>query len=87
MLIRTQILFPEEDLELLREIAVEKGISVSKTVRNLVKDRLKDKKKRNAVEVLLEAIEWTRKNKIAGPKDLGTNDEYLYGKLAPDFRK
>lgn len=87
MLIRTQILFPKDLIEELRILAAEKGWSVSETVRTIVKNNISKGKeeKKNAGTVLIEAAKWARRHKIKGPKDLGTNDEYLYGKLAPDY--
>lgn len=86
MLVRTQILLPKEDLEILREIAAEKGVSVSETVRDFLKDKIKPKRKKmSGAEAMLKMAEWAKKNKVKAPPDLGSNDEYLYGKLAPDY--
>ena len=86
MLIRTQILFPKDDLEELKEIARERGISVSELVRTEVRKKVlkpERKKKMGGAEVLVEMARRAYKGKV--PKDLGSNDEYLYGKLAPDY--
>lgn len=87
-LIRTQILFPADVLTDLRLIADERDWSVSETVRNLVSEKIKKvkPKKKNAATVLLQAAKWAEKQKITGPKDLGSNDDYLYGKLSLDYQ-
>ena len=70
----------------LRWLAEEKGLSVSEVVRRASKSlvtKLKPKK--------MTGVEFLRKladNPIKGgvPADLGSNDEYLYGKLASDYK-
>jgi len=42
-------------------------------------------KKKNAAAAMLELAQWAKKHKVTGPRDLSTNDEYLYGKLALDY--
>lgn len=84
MLVRTQILFPKEDLMELRLMAAEKGWSVSETVRRIVKEKTtKAGRKRKTIEVLKEMAKNAYRGNV--PRDLSTNDEYLYGKLAPDY--
>lgn len=85
-LIRTQILFPADVLADLRLMAAERDWSVSETVRSLVAPKIKqDKTKRKTgIETLLELAKNPYKGKA--PSDLSVNDEYLYGKLAPDYR-
>ena len=78
-------MFPKEDLAELRELARERGISVSELVREELRKKTLRKKRINSGRVLLDAAEWARKNNIKGPGDLGSNDEYLYGRLAPDY--
>jgi len=39
----------------------------------------------NAAAAMLELSQWAKKHKVTGPRDLSTNDEYLYGKLALDY--
>ena len=86
-LIRTQILFPADTLTDLRLIAVKREWGLSETVRNLVQDKIKKvkPKKKNAAAAMLELAQWAKKHKVTGPRDLSTNDEYLYGKLALDY--
>ena len=85
--VRTQVMLEPDLLADLRWIAEEKGWSVSEVVRrgtrSLIK-RLKPKKK-DAVEMLWKMAQ----NPIKGdvPSDLGSNDEYLYGKLSPDYKE
>lgn len=83
-LVRTQILFSEPMLEDLRLWAAERGWSVSETVRRIVKEKTaKAGRKRKTIEVLREMAKNAYKGNV--PMDLSTNDEYLYGKLAPDY--
>jgi len=77
MMIRTQLLLPEELLMTLRALAVAQKTSVSAVARQkLAKDLPTSIKKRPAVEVLLEAAKNAYKGKV--PKDFSTNDDYLY---------
>ena len=71
----------------LRLIAVKREWGLSETVRNLVRENIKKvkPKKKNAAAAMLELSQWAKKHKVTGPRDLSTNDEYLYGKLAPDY--
>lgn len=79
---------PKEDLEILREIAAEKGISVSETVRNFLKDKINPKRKKmGGAEAMLALAKWAEKHHTKAPSDLGSNDEYLYGKLSLDYQK
>jgi hypothetical protein len=79
-------MLPADLLNDLREIAAERDWSVSETVRRGVRglvNKIKPKKM-SAVDML-----WKMTKKPYGgdvPKDLSTNDEYLYGKLAPDYK-
>ena len=86
-LIRTQILFPADVLTDLRLIADERDWSVSETVRNLVREKIKkvQPKKINGAEAMLKMAAWAKKHKVKGPPDLGSNDDYLYGPLALDY--
>ena len=80
MLIRTQILFPKDTLDELRELAGETGLGLSETVRKLIQEKIgKIKKMRlGGPEVLLKMAKNAYKGKV--PKDLGSNDEYLYSR-------
>jgi len=85
-LIRTQVMLPADLLADLRLIAAEKNWSVSEAVRRGVKSlivRFKPKKM-SGVEMLRKLAENSYKGDA--PKDLSTNDEYLYGKLASDYK-
>lgn len=82
MMIRTQLLLPEDLLNALRDLAAAQKTSVSAVARQkLAKDLPKSLKKRPAAEVMLEMAKHAYKGKV--PKDLSTNDKYLYGKNAP----
>lgn len=88
MLVRTQVLFEEEDLKEIKSMAYTRGVSMSEFLRTETRKKiLKKKKKKSAVKAMLELAEWAKKNNITGPSDLGSNDEYLYGKLAADYPK
>lgn len=84
-LIRTQVMLPEDILSDLRVIAAERDWSVSEVVRIGVKTLIEKLKPRK-----MSGVEFLRKladNPIKDvPADLGSNDEYLYGKLAPDYK-
>lgn len=71
-------MLPEDLLTALRALAVAQKTSVSHIARQTLTDAIPEiKNKRSAVEVLLEAAEHAYKGKA--PRDLSTNDEYLYG--------
>ncbi|MEK7577705.1 MAG: hypothetical protein AAB492_03785 [Patescibacteria group bacterium] len=77
MMIRTQLLLPEELLANLRALAVAQKTSVSSIARQkLAKDLPALIKKRPAAEVMLEMAKHAYKGKV--PKDFSTNDDYLY---------
>ncbi len=85
-LVRTQVMLPEDILNDLRVIAIERDWSVSEVVRlgvrNLV-EKLKPKKM-TGYEMLKKLADNAYKGNV--PRDLSSNDEYLYGKLAPDYQ-
>ena len=86
MMIRTQVLFPKDLLMDLQDIAVLEKKSVSEILRALASDKVKkkNKKKLTGIEVLKRMAERARRYKgPQAPRDLSTNDEYLYGKDAP----
>ena len=89
VLVRTQILFPKEDLNELRELANERNISVSELVRKEIREKtLKTKKKKmGGAEAMLKLAEWAKKHKVKAPRDLSSNDSYLYGKLSLDYKR
>ncbi len=85
-LVRTQVMLPEDILTDLRVIAAERDWSVSEVVRVGVKtliEKLKPKKM-TGFEMLKKLADSAYKGKV--PRDLSSNDEYLYGKLAPDYQ-
>lgn len=79
-MIRTQILLTPTLYELFKMKAQEEGKSLSVIVRQAVEKLLRPKKKTGG-EILLEMAKHAGSNPKA-PKDLATNDEYLYGKKA-----
>ena len=89
MLVRTQILFPKEDLLELRELAKVRDISVSQLVRTEIKEKTLKvrKKKMGGAEAMLKFAKWARKRNVKAPRDLSSNDSYLYGKLSLDYKK
>mgnify|MGYP001559737098 FL=1 len=78
MLIRTQVLFSEELLFALRAEAAKKKTSVSQLVRHIVTDKMpeKNKKKMSGDEAMELMVKHAYKGKV--PRDLSTNDDYLY---------
>ena len=85
-LIRTQVMLPEDILTDLRVIAAERNWSVSEVVRVGVKNLVEKLRPRkiSGVKFLRKIAENAYSGKV--PSDLSTNDEYLYGKLAPDYQ-
>lgn len=85
---RTQVYFPEEILDLLREEAEENNVSLAHVIRKKVaaktpaakKIKKEKKRKKNAGDLFLEMARDARRMNAKGPKDLATNpDKYLYG--------
>lgn len=82
MMIRTQVLFPEDLLKAIRELAIARKTSVSHILRTFAVDSLPRKKKKiPAAKAMLLMAKHAYKGKV--PKDFSTNDEYLYGKYGP----
>lgn len=79
-MIRTQVLLTPTLYELLKLRAQEESISLSAVVRKAL-DKLLRPKKKTGGEILLEMAKHAGSNPKA-PKDLATNDKYLYGKKA-----
>jgi len=79
-------MLPVDLLEDLRSLAEDNDWSVSEAVRRGARSlvaKLKPKKM-SGVEFLQKLAD----NAFEGeaPRDLSSNDEYLYGKLAPDYK-
>ena len=76
-------MLPKEDIEFLKERARQSGESLGAVVRKAIKKDIDGsrKVKKSGPQVLVEAARWARKKNTKGPKDLGSNDEYLYGKI------
>lgn len=79
-MIRTQILLTPSLYELLKMRAQVEGKSLSSLVRTAV-ERLLIKEKKTGGEILKEMAKHAVYD-TSVPKDLSTNDEYLYGKKA-----
>jgi hypothetical protein len=74
-MIRTQVLLTETQYELAKRHAAMKGMSLSAFVRRALDKVLAKKKSKSPASVLLEMA----KDSVKGlPKDLGSNDDYLY---------
>jgi metal-responsive CopG/Arc/MetJ family transcriptional regulator len=67
-LVKTQVQLPKEDLEALRRVAAEEGVSVSELVRRAVKARLELSCKPSREEL------WERAGKVIGKYDSGVTD-------------
>jgi len=76
MLIRTQLMLPKEIYDALKLEATLKSTSMSKIVTKKLKSNVK--KKMTGIEALEKMIKNAYKGKNA-PRDLSTNDDYLYG--------
>lgn len=74
MMIRTQIMLPEDMLMQLRAQAISQQTSVSAVVRKKIAPTVKKKLSG------LEGLKLMAKNAYRGkaPRDLSTNDDYLY---------
>lgn len=74
MMIRTQIMLPEDMLAQLRAQAISQQTSVSAVVRKRIAPIVKKKMSG------LEGLKLMAKNAYRGkaPRDLSTNDDYLY---------
>ena len=75
---RVQILLKPETLQKVKMVAKRKKVSASKLVREAVEkelDLLYPKVKQDTVEVLRNAAKHAFKG---GPRDLSSNDDYLY---------
>lgn len=77
-MVRTQIMLTPTLYELLKMRAQEEGVSLSALVRQALEKLLRPHKKTGG-QILLEMAKHAGSNPKA-PKDLATNDEYLYGK-------
>jgi hypothetical protein len=80
MLIRTQFLLPQDIYEHLKLEATINETSMSKIVVDSIKMNI-PKKKRSGIE-FLKYLATNSHNSKKIPKDLSTNDDYLYSKKA-----
>ena len=85
-MVRTQIYLPKSQLDLLKEKALEKGVTVSEMIRQIIDENINNtestKKYQNDGDFLLSIAEKSKKYKrdTNYPKDLSQNlDKYLYG--------
>jgi len=72
---RVQVLMDTQMHKQVKALAKKRNISTSKLIRNTIKDQLLPKKTNTAL--LLLSVEKTAKQGL--PKDLSTNDSYIYG--------
>ena len=84
IMIRAQVLFTPSLYDQLRYEAQITGKSISELVRNAVA-KLLQKNKKTGGEILREMASHAVSAPHA-PRDLGSNDEYLYGINSPDNR-
>ncbi|MBI2028639.1 MAG: hypothetical protein HYT07_03445 [Candidatus Levybacteria bacterium] len=81
MMQRTQVYFDLETLELLRQEAEEKKITLARVIREKVEKTIRKKtKRRKSAAEFLKGIELLgKKFKVRGPKDLSQRiDEFVY---------
>lgn len=76
MLIRTQLMLPKDIYDALKLEAAMKSTSMSKIVVHKLKTKAKPRM--TGIQALGLMIKSAKKNKSA-PRDLSTNDDYLYG--------
>ena len=85
-MIRTQVTFTQEQIDLLKEAAFRQDTSIAAIVRGAVDERfrktktVKKRKARNVGEELLAIVARTKEKGRRGPRDLSAQvDHYLYG--------
>jgi ribosomal protein S16 len=91
-MVRTQVYLPESQKRRLKRRAIQKGVTFSETVRELIdksfeleKEKEKEKategsKSKNGAELLLEIARDAEKYGFSGPTDGSVNhDKYIYG--------
>jgi len=81
MLVRTQILFPKEVYDQIKLEAMLKSTSMSKIVTKAVVKKSMMRKKMAGIDFLHHLVKTAYRGKKA-PRDLSTNDDYLYSKKA-----
>jgi len=83
MLVRTQVYLPEEDVQMIASLALQRKVSKAKIIREVVREGVKgiSRKKNGGKISAYEALRSISKIGASGPTDLSeTMDEYLYGK-------
>ncbi len=85
---RTQIYFPEAQLNELKDLAAAQHVSLSEIIRRRLSDVTQTSgvqpqpkpKYRNSGEALMAMAKEAEARGVKGPRDLATNmDQYLYG--------
>ena len=79
---RTQLYFPKRQLDVLRQEARRRSITVSELVREAVREKFEPRPKSTTVrhETFVEASRRIGRLGTKGPKDLSSQmDAYLYG--------
>jgi len=78
MLVRTQVYLPEEDVQMIASLALQRKVTRARVMREVIKIGVKGMGRKNSAYEALMAIS---KIGASGPKDLSEKmDEYLYGK-------
>ncbi len=85
IMVRAQVLFTPSLYDQLRYEAQITGVSISELVRKAVA-KLLQKKKKTSREILREMARDAGYGNKNTPRDLSSNDEYLYGINSPDNR-
>ena len=82
MLVRTQVYLPEEDVQMIATLAMQRKVPKARIIREVVRDGVKSMDdKKMARKSAYKALEAISKMGLSGPTDLSENmDEYLYGK-------
>jgi len=76
MLIRTQILLPQDILNFLRSAAARQNKSVSELVRSIVSEKLTLPKRKSALKTMKEMAKSAYKGNV--PKNFSTDDDLIY---------
>ncbi|MEK7119380.1 MAG: hypothetical protein AAB457_01070 [Patescibacteria group bacterium] len=78
MLIRVQVLIPQDILEAARLAAANRKLSFSKLVTRSLERDVRPKKKMSIYVALKKLAKYMAKKNVKLPPDFATNDKYLY---------
>ena len=85
-MVRTQIQFDKEDLEALRRMAAEEGVSVSELVRRAMKDLMRRYQQPTRRELMERALSVAGKHDSGLPDLAERHDHYLAEAIAEEAK-